>query len=356
MDFTVFFKEQALLHPSMQPQDAVKLCYQAAFGAEHLLSDLDAAQSHLFDELSAVPESEAALIEPISPDFCRVSLSAWKKQGLPHSWLFELFRMTATGGAAPNSSEVFSHGMQTVASLVERGEAPFSCPAWQNFRVLYDSQPPRAVHHSAIYREHERPAYRVVASGLAELIPLLVPLSELHRHAGTTVLAIDGRAAAGKSSLAAVLAEITGAGLIHMDDFFLPAELRTEERLSQPGGNVHYERFLQEALPQLSSGAAFSYQTYDCAAQQLGEHRQVCASPWRIVEGAYSCHPALGRYMRLSLFCDIPPDEQMQRIQKRNGPKMAAVFASRWIPLEERYFSAHQIAEGADVVLGISAD
>ena len=31
-----------------------------------------------------------------------------------------------------------------------------------------------------------------------------------------------------------------------MDDFFLPMELRTAERLEEPGGNVHYERFSAE--------------------------------------------------------------------------------------------------------------
>ena len=47
------------------------------------------------------------------------------------------------------------------------------------------------------------------------------------------VIAIDGRCASGKSTLAQQLAGLTGAGIIHMDDFFLPRELRTEERLTE---------------------------------------------------------------------------------------------------------------------------
>ena len=38
-----YLREQVALHPSMQPQDVVKLLFQAAFGAEHLLTDKDAA-------------------------------------------------------------------------------------------------------------------------------------------------------------------------------------------------------------------------------------------------------------------------------------------------------------------------
>ena len=42
-----------------------------------------------------------------------------------------------------------------------------------------------------------------------------------------------------------------------MDDFFLPPALRTPERRSEPGGNVHYERFLTEVLPNLRSEDLF---------------------------------------------------------------------------------------------------
>ena len=57
------------------------------------------------------------------------------------------------------------------------------------------------------------------------------------------ILAIDGRAAAGKTTLANLLQEYFDGAVIHMDDFFLPLELRTKERYATPGGNVHYERF-----------------------------------------------------------------------------------------------------------------
>ena len=60
----------------------------------------------------------------------------------------------------------------------------------------------------------------------------------LQEKGGRAVIAIDGMAASGKSTLAARLAEELDGCVIHMDDFFLPPELRTQERLSSPGGNV----------------------------------------------------------------------------------------------------------------------
>ena len=57
------------------------------------------------------------------------------------------------------------------------------------------------------------------------------------------LVAIDGRCAAGKTTLAASLQAQLECNVFHMDDFFLRPEQRTSERLHQPGGNVDYERF-----------------------------------------------------------------------------------------------------------------
>ena len=101
--------EQALAaqlqaHPAMQPQDVIKLCYQAARGAEHLLADPDAAARWLRQEYEAVPADEAIpLAEEIGPESCRVNLAGWKAHGLPVEWLFGIFCASAAqqqGGEA----------------------------------------------------------------------------------------------------------------------------------------------------------------------------------------------------------------------------------------------------------------
>ena len=181
------------------------------------------------------------------------------------------------------------------------------------------------------------------------LLPLLTAMAA--RPQGG-VLAIDGRAAAGKSTLAARLCDVTGAALVRMDDFFLPPHLRTAQRLAQAGGNIHHERFAHEVLPHLVSGAAFEYGVFDCRVGEITAHVQVPPCAWRVVEGAYSHHPALGDYMHIRAFADIAPDVQMQRIITRNGEHMAQRFTQEWIPMEEAYFAAYDIVARADVVLG----
>ena len=139
--------------------------------------------------------------------------------------------------------------------------------------------------------------------------------------------------------------------LFHMDDFFLPMELRTYERLSQPGGNVHYERFCEEVLPYLESSAAFSYRIFDCSKVDYSGERMIENKPIRIVEGSYSHHPKFGGYADLFVFSDVDAEEQLRRICLRNGEEKAQMFAKKWIPMEERYFAAFEIKKHTDDVI-----
>lgn len=180
---------------------------------------------------------------------------------------------------------------------------------------------------------------------------VLAEMAKLSGMDGVKVLAIDGRSAAGKSTLAEALSKITGAGLIHMDDFFLPPQLRTKERLEEAGGNVHYERFQEEVLTNIKNPNKFSYQRFDCSIMDYNLCREVAEGNWRIVEGSYSCHPILGEYMELCVFCDVSAEEQRRRIRQRNGVEKAKVFEAKWIPMEEYYFRTMQIKERANLII-----
>ena len=185
-----------------------------------------------------------------------------------------------------------------------------------------------------------------------ERIALLQQKIEERKARKTPVLvALEGGSASGKSTLGAELARQLGATLIHMDDFFLPLELRMEERLQQPGGNVHYERFAEEVLPYLKETDAFAYGIFDCGRMDYHGRREIGSGHIRIVEGSYSCHPFFGEYPDIRVFSDVASEEQMQRIVKRNGTQMAEMFRTRWIPMEEAYFAHYKIKENADIII-----
>ena len=346
MDFTTCLQEQLRLHPSMQPRDVVKLCFQAARGAEHLLADTTRARTYFDQEYAATPaDASLPLFEPISPDIARVNIGAWKAVNLPADWLFRMFVHTAS---VPRGGTDLLEQYIAEATAVLADAAAFPIAAWQEILATWREAGMPAVHHSETYRAGEHPAYRIVSGRFRCILPIL---EQLNQSADVRVIAIDGRAASGKTTRAALLSTVLEAPVVHMDDFFLPPALRTGERLAQPGGNVHYERFAEEVVPFLRNGEAFAYRVFDCGQMDFCGMQEIPAAPVRIVEGSYAHHPALGDYAGLRVFTTVDEEEQMTRILHRNGERMAEMFRTRWIPMEEEYFGHFGIREKADLCL-----
>lgn len=158
------------------------------------------------------------------------------------------------------------------------------------------------------------------------------------------LLAIDGMCGSGKTTLALALQESLGGHVFHMDDFFLPMELRTVQRLSEPGGNVHYERFLETVLKPLSSQQTVHYQPFDCQTMTLQKAINIPYHPINIIEGSYALHPDLQSYYSDVIVLRISPSLQKERLMKRNPERMDD-FLERWIPMENQYFEAFHIFE-----------
>lgn len=166
----------------------------------------------------------------------------------------------------------------------------------------------------------------------------------------TAVVAIDGGSASGKTTLAGMLSESYDCNVFHMDDFFLPQERKTPERLAKPGGNVDYERFSEEVIAGFESGSDFSYCPFDCKTGRYKDAVTVKPKPLTIVEGVYSLHPKLTRIYNLKLFLKTNENTQISRILKRSGEIMLKRFVNEWIPLEKTYFEALDIEQGCDLV------
>ena len=182
-----------------------------------------------------------------------------------------------------------------------------------------------------------------VMQNIAQLI--LSEIELLLRQKQQVLVAIDGRSAAGKTTLAALLHESNGCNVIHMDSFFLRPGQRTVQRLEEPGGNVDRERFEEEVLAPLLRGEPFSYRPFDCKKQEMAPAIQVTPHPVTVIEGAYCCHPLLADSYDLTVFLNIGKAEQSRRILDRNGELGSVIFAQKWIPMEERYFAAYAVKE-----------
>ncbi len=181
------------------------------------------------------------------------------------------------------------------------------------------------------------PEEQIKGAGIAPgYLPVLQLAWQLAQQGG--LLAIDGRCASGKSTLARQIGEWLGCPVFHLDDYFLPAELRTPQRFAQCGGNVHYERFEAEVLRPFAAGQPVTVRAFDCHAMALKPPVQLAAAGFGVAEGCYAMHPALRGYYAGSVFFTHDADTQRARLLRRAGPEGLARFEERWIPLEERYF------------------
>ncbi|MFT3984776.1 MAG: hypothetical protein QM697_12790 [Lachnospiraceae bacterium] len=184
----------------------------------------------------------------------------------------------------------------------------------------------------------------------ATFIPLITALEEKRKIKQRLVVGIDGNSAAGKTTLAQYLSELYECEIIHMDDFFLPLPLRTEERLRQPGGNVHYERFIEEVVKGVQSGREFSYHLFSCKEMDYIGESMVSGRKMLVIEGAYSMRPEFGELYDFKIFMKLSYEKQLERIRKRNGEKQCEIFCKKWIPMENSYFEAFQVERGCDFV------
>ena len=165
------------------------------------------------------------------------------------------------------------------------------------------------------------------------------------------IVALDGMSCSGKTTFAAQLAQKFSGSVVHMDDFFLPADRFTEQMQALPGGNMDLARFQAEVLSPLAAGVDFSYAPFSCKEQALLSDKAQVTGRLIVVEGAYALLPAWGRYWDLSLFLQVSQEEQQGRLLLRNGARGMVPFLKRWIPREEAYFAACHVRNRCDEIV-----
>ena len=175
-------------------------------------------------------------------------------------------------------------------------------------------------------------------------------IDELLAQKDMVIVAIDGKCTSGKTTLAAKLAELYDCNVFHMDDFFLRPEQRTPERFAEIGGNVDYERFLEEVLTPLKACNAFSYRPFDCSTFTLAEPISVAPKKLNIIEGSYSNHPYFGNPYDLKILLTISNELQRQRILQRPA-FLHKRFFEEWIPMEQKYLEYFKIHQISDIVI-----
>ena len=336
--FEDVLRTHAARYSAMTPCDAVKLIYQATFGVGHLLTDEETVRARIAEEIKTMLPADVPVTEDIGGGFARFHLN---HAGADLSVLAGTLFLEA--GTRPSGTEAeFSERLDILRTLTADGVFAFGTDALEDYLSAYLAEGLRAVSHSEMYRETYHPSYRVVSRDLTLLPPLLDEIRICAEQNGHTVFAVDGFCASGKSTLAARLANIFGARLIHMDDFFRPPSKRTPERFAEPGGNVDYERFYEEVVCHLADDV-LSYGVFDCSEMAVTHSTVLPKTPVTIIEGAYALHPKFGDYADIRAFMETDEAEQKRRILGRDGAEMLEMFEARWIPFERKYEAAYSI-------------
>ena len=349
--------QQCARWPGLAAQDLVKALYQATLGCGHFVPDEARAATYLREELVSLSESAtgAPLTEALGARFCRVHLAPYRESGASLSTLARLFALSARADVA-GGQDALSDGLNVLEAMADAGGLPLDAQDVRAYLSQYRAAGCPSVHHSTAFRSRYAPAYRVVERRYADCLPLLARIDRLLGEKPRVLIAIDGMSASGKSTLAALLHEVYGAPVIHMDDFFLQPQQRTPERYASPGENVDHERFAQEVLAPLLREEAFAYRPFLCGSFTFGEPVRVEPARLVIVEGSYSLHPALADAYDLRVLLRLDRQAQSERILARNGEAMHARFMELWVPLENAYFEATDIDARCDLLGRIAQD
>lgn len=142
------------------------------------------------------------------------------------------------------------------------------------------------------------------------------------------VVAIDGGAAAGKTSLATELARrLPGTSILHTDDLVD----------GWSGQFTFWPRLRAEVLEPLAAGRPGRYRRFDWTAGHFDGWVAVPVPRILIVEGV-SAIDACGVWLSLGLFLDVPRQVRARRWAERDG---AALPQWRtWLDNEDAYFAA----------------
>lgn len=163
-------------YPRMQIQDLVKLAYQNEFAGGHMIADPKSSLERLREECQALAdyrcdEEPSDVFVSIGNGLCRLQLAAIVGTGVQLTTINEFFVNTARSRRGELAG--FEQKLQVLRACCQTGQLPHSAADLEAFLSAYRAQGYPPLSHSAVYRDHYRPAYRVVDSAYRDHFALL---------------------------------------------------------------------------------------------------------------------------------------------------------------------------------------
>ena len=342
-------------YPLMREQDFVKLIFQSEFFGGHLIKNEMDAFLRLQNEAETCTKNLPFDKEPPNDDFLgmtRVNIRPFVKENKD---LFLLNKIFAKSSQLANGTlEGLNQKLDVLLDLASVKKIDLSYFSLKRFIGEYRSKGYPLQSHSSAVKMNYFPAYRVVKKEYWQLFDAIFLINRFLSMRLNVVVAIEGNSGTGKSFFANALQKYYGCGVICADDFFLPAQMRTQERLATIGGNIHFER-LAETLKKLKTFRDFDYLAFDCATQTYTQ-KTYTASPVNIVEGCYSLHPALKDFYDIAILVTADKATRQQRIFLRDGEETFQRYLQEWIPKEDEFLKTLSLYNIPTVTVDTSND
>ena len=175
-----------------------------------------------------------------------------------------------------------------------------------------------------------------------QLIAALLDLCSQKNH---PVIAIDGPAGAGKTTLAheifLALSPKMSVNVIHMDDLYDGWENALTDDLTQ---------FLQYLSAQHQSQEPAKLSRYNWATSSFDPPEVIAPADLLILEGVGSGDKSLQDQFAALIWIDIDPEIGVKRVIDRDGAQVADEM-KKWLGTQQKYFSQHSTREKADFIL-----
>jgi hypothetical protein len=156
----------------MEPRDVYKLIYQGVRGPEHFISSPDEYARCLVEEFERVSVDPALrLTEPVCPDetLTRLNLCAYKAHSPKVEPIIQYLLDTVQENTC-YTGDLQAAWSEFTRACEEEKIAGFNIGEVQEFSRRMEKLDYPAVHHSDVYRQEYKPAYRLLASRYIHLI------------------------------------------------------------------------------------------------------------------------------------------------------------------------------------------
>lgn len=321
--FTQYLYRMKQKYPLSELTDYFKQIYQSEFAGGHLITDINQSLTYLECELQNSFSDSSLLYEYISDNMVRINIHPFIKLYNIQK-LNDMFYSSSLIKQQNNNVHNKCNSLRTL---------------FINKKIDDFEQTPIPFHHSTSYNKNYNPHYRVIDSSLLSLDirtnKLQLFLDNLPKDK-LTVIALEGRCASGKTTISN---NIKNATIINADDFFSKNDVLDFE-------------LLYKLLSQLEIKKTVTYKVYSCSTNEYYFKTIKKVEPIVIIEGVYSYHPKIRKYINRLVYVETTKKLQYERLKQRTeNLQIYNKFINVWIPREEKYFNENTYIIDADIII-----